>query len=252
MESTSWLYSFYLSLLNPSASLTTSTWIQVTLHFTWTISTAIELIYCLWPCPLPSPLFLQPFNHNLEVTSSRKASLLTFLQYPKLLQSQHFSNCVDLITWANSFKKAKAVSLLLIKVSILLLFSHWVVSNSLWPHGLQHTRLPCLSPTPEACSNSGPLSRWWYPAISSSVVPFSSCLQSFPASGSFPMSQLFTSGDQSIAALASASVLLMNIQYIAGCLLYIGFSKLEWMNERMVGSGAKEVSQHVKRVRKDR
>ena len=153
MESTSWLYSFYLSLLNPSASLTTSTWIQVTLHFTWTISTAIELIYCLWPCPLPSPLFLQPFNHNLEVTSSRKASLLTFLQYPKLLQSQHFSNCVDLITWANSFKKAKAVSLLLIKVSILLLFSHWVVSNSLWPHGLQHARLPWPSLSPGVYSN---------------------------------------------------------------------------------------------------
>ena len=153
MESTSWLYSFYLCLLNPSASLTTSTLIQVTLHFTWTISTAIELIYCFWPCPLPSPLFLQPFNHSLEVTSSRKASLLTFLQYPKLLQSQHFSNCVDLITWANSFKKAKVVSLLLIKVSILLLFSRSVVSNSLWPHGLQHARLPWPSLSPGVYSN---------------------------------------------------------------------------------------------------
>ena len=153
MESTSWLYSFYLCLLNPSASLTTSTLIQVTLHFTWTISTAIELIYCFWPCPLPSPLFLHPFNHSLEVTSSRKASLLTFLQYPKLLQSQHFSNCVDLITWANSFKKAKVVSLLLIKVSILLLFSRSVVSNSLWPHGLQHARLPWPSLSPGVYSN---------------------------------------------------------------------------------------------------
>ena len=153
MESTSWLYSFYLSLVNPSASLTTSALIQVTLHFTWTISTAIELIYCLWPCPLPSPFFLQPFNHGLEVTSSRKASLLTFLQYPKLLQSQHFWNCVDLINWANRFKKAKVVSLLSIKVSILLLFSRSVLSNSLWPHGLKHARLPWPSLSPGVCSN---------------------------------------------------------------------------------------------------
>ena len=90
------------------------------------------------------------------------------------------------------------------------MFSHSVVSDSLRPHGLQHTRLPCPSPTPGACSNSCPLSQWCHPAISSSVIPFSSCLQSFPASGSFPMSQVFTSGGQSIGA--SASVLPMNIQ----------------------------------------
>ena len=71
-------------------------------------------------------------------------------------------------------------------------FSLSVVSDSLRPHGLQHTRLPCPSPTPGACSNSCPLSRWCHPTISSSVVPFSSCPQSFPASGSFPMSQFFT------------------------------------------------------------
>ena len=68
-------------------------------------------------------------------------------------------------------------------------FSYSVMSNSLQPHGLQHARLPCLSPTPGACSNSCPVSRWCHPTISSSVVPFSSCLQSFPVSGSFPMSQ---------------------------------------------------------------
>ena len=72
-------------------------------------------------------------------------------------------------------------------------FSCSVVSNSLWPHGLQHARLPCPSPTPGAYSNSCP-SQWYHPTISSSVVPFSSCLQSFPASGSFQMSQFFTSG----------------------------------------------------------
>ena len=95
---------------------------------------------------------------------------------------------------------------------LLLLFSHSVVSDSLWSHGLQHARLPCPSPTPGACSNSCPLSRWYHPTISSSVVPFSSCLQSFAGSGSFPVSQLFASGGHNIRALVSASVLSMNIQ----------------------------------------
>ena len=82
----------------------------------------------------------------------------------------------------------------------------------LLPHGMQLARPPCTSPTPRVYSNSCPLSWWRHPTISSSVVPFSSCLQSFPASGSFPMSQFFTSGGQSIGVSASASVLLMNIQ----------------------------------------
>ena len=89
--------------------------------------------------------------------------------------------------------------------------SRSVVSDSLWPHGLQHTRPPCPSPTPGACSNSCPSSRWCYPTISSSVVPFSSHLQSFPASGSFQMRQFFISGGQSIGVSASAPVLPMNI-----------------------------------------
>ena len=91
-------------------------------------------------------------------------------------------------------------------------FSLSVVSDSLRPHGWQHARLPCPSPTPRAYSNSCPSSQWCHPTISSSVVPFSSCLQSFPASGSFQMSQLFTSGGQSIGVSASALVLPMNIQ----------------------------------------
>ena len=86
-------------------------------------------------------------------------------------------------------------------------FSHSVVSDSLRPQGLQHARLPCPSPTPRAYSKSCPLRWLCHPTISSSVVPFSSCLQSFPASGSFPMSQFFTSGGQSIGVSASASVL---------------------------------------------
>ena len=88
---------------------------------------------------------------------------------------------------------------------------HSVRSYSLQPHGLQHARPPCPSPTPGVYSNSCPLSRWCHPTISSSVIPFSSSLQSFPASGSFQMSQFFTSGSQSIGVSASASVLPMNI-----------------------------------------
>ena len=86
------------------------------------------------------------------------------------------------------------------------------MSNTLRPHKLQHTRSPCPSPTPGVYSNSCPLSWWCYPTISSSVIPFSSCLQSFPATGSFQMSQLITSGGQNIEVSASTSVLPMNIQ----------------------------------------
>ena len=91
-------------------------------------------------------------------------------------------------------------------------FSHSVTSNSLWPHEPQHARLPCPSPTPGVYPNPCPLSRSCHPPISFSFVPFSSCPQSFPASGSFPMSQLFTSGGQSTGVLASTSVLPMNTQ----------------------------------------
>ena len=91
-------------------------------------------------------------------------------------------------------------------------FSHSVMSNSLWLHGLQHARLPCPSPTPRVYSNSCPLSRWCQPTISFSVVPFSYYLQSFTASGTFQMSQFFASGGQTIGVSALASVLPMNIQ----------------------------------------
>ena len=99
-------------------------------------------------------------------------------------------------------------------------FSHSVVSDSLWPHGLQHTRLPCPSPTPRVYPNSCPLSQWCNPTISSSVVPFSSGLQPFPASESFPMSQLFAWGGQSTGVSASTSVLPMNTR---------DWSPLGWM-----------------------
>ena len=93
---------------------------------------------------------------------------------------------------------------------LLLLFSRSVMSDSLQLHGLQHARLPCPSPSPGACSNSCPLSQWCHPIILSSVIPFSTCLQSFPASGSFLMSRLLASGGQSIGA--SSSFFPMNIQ----------------------------------------
>ena len=89
--------------------------------------------------------------------------------------------------------------------------------QTLWPHGLQHTRPPCPSPTPRAYSNSSPLSRWCHPTISSSFIPFSSHLQSFPASGSFPMSQFFTSGGQRIGVSASILVLPTNTQDWSRC-----------------------------------
>ena len=100
-------------------------------------------------------------------------------------------------------------------------FSRSVVSDSLRPHEPQHVRPPCPSPTPRVHPNPCPLSRWWHPAISSSVIPFSSCSQSLPASGSFQMSHLFASGDQSIGVSASTSVFPMNTQ---------DWSPLGWMD----------------------
>ena len=91
-------------------------------------------------------------------------------------------------------------------------FSHSVMTDSLRPHELQHARPPCPSPAPRVHPNPCPLSQWYHPAISTSVVPFSSCPQSFPASRSFQMSQLFTSGGKSVGVSASSSVLPMNTQ----------------------------------------
>ena len=101
---------------------------------------------------------------------------------------------------------------LFLLLSVQFQFSHSATSNSLWPHGLQPIRLPYPSAIPGVYSNSCSSSRWCHPTISSSVVPFASCLQSFPASGSFPMSQFFPSGGQNIGVSASASVLPVNIQ----------------------------------------
>ena len=128
-----------------------------------------------------------------------------------------FCNPVDCSLWSFSVHGILQVRILewvvisFSRGSSLSQFSHSVVCNSLWPHGLQHTRPPCPSSVPGAYSNSCPSHQWCHPTISSSVIPFSH-LQSFPASGSFPMSRFFTSGFQSIGVSASASVLPMNIQ----------------------------------------
>ena len=119
----------------------------------------------------------------------------------------------------------------------LIQFSHSVVSDSLRPHESQHTRPPCPSPTPGVYSNSCPSSRWCHQAISFSVVPFSSCPQSLPASGSFPTSQLFTRGGQSIEVSASAPVLPMNTQ---------GWSPLGWTGWFcLIVGGRKALSEYM-------
>ena len=120
----------------------------------------------------------------------------------------------DLNSLFTTLKKKNCQWIFEKKLSLIspLLFNHSVMSNSLWSQRLQHTRLPCPSPSPRACSNSFPLSRRCHPTILFSIVPFSSCLQSFPASSCFPMSQLFAWGNQSNGTSASALVLLMNIQ----------------------------------------
>ena len=105
--------------------------------------------------------------------------------------------------------------------------------DPLWPHGLQHARLPCPSPTPRACSNSCPLSWWCHPAISFSVIPFSSCPQSYPASGSFLRSQFFTSGGQSIRVSSSAS------EY-SGLISF----RMDWLDLLAVQGTLKSLLQH--------
>ena len=133
----------------------------------------LSMLYPIWP--LPPSLSLLITSSLFSVSLSLSILLCTFI---------HFSFSVQ--------------------------FSSSVMSYSLWPHERQHTRLPCPSPTPRVHPNPCPSSQWCHPTISSSVVPFSSCPQSFPASGSFQMSQLSASGGQSIGVSASTSVLPMN------------------------------------------
>ena len=153
---------------------------------------AKPLTYSVWPGKSRASLFFHLRLYGLVFTKPCIASHGTFLK----------SGCVF------PSRRPWVISVAL----ILLLFSRQVMSNSLQPHGLRHARFPCPSETPGVCSDSCPLSWWSHPTISSSVAPFSSCPQSFPALGSFPMTQFFASCGKSFGALASASVLPMNIQ----------------------------------------
>ena len=132
----------------------------------------------------------------------------SFLKFLFYLGEQSMNNAVFIsgVQQSDSVTHIHLVHLGLF-YQLLLFFSGSVMPDSLWPHGLQHTQLPCPSLSPGVSSKSCSLSLWCHPTISSSVTPFSSCSQSFPASGSFPMSQFFTSGGQSIGASALASVL---------------------------------------------
>ena len=123
-----------------------------------------------------------------------------------LLYIWNWHNIVSQLYSNKTFLKKKC------KTNASVQFSHSVVSDSSQPHEPQHARVPCPSPTPGVYPNPCPSSRWCHPTISSSVIPFSSCPQSFPASGSFPMSQFFASGGQSIGVSTSTSVLPVNTQ----------------------------------------
>ena len=157
-------------------------------------------------------LFADPMNHSLPGSSVHGISQARILEWVAISFSRGSSQPRDWThisytdRWILYHGKPHQV--------FLLLFSRSVMPDSLQPHGLQHTRLPCSKPSPGVCSNSCPLSWWCHPTISSSVIPFSSRLQFFLASGSFPISLLFTLGGQSIGASvsASASFLPMNIQ----------------------------------------
>ena len=138
------------------------------------------------------------------------------LSHISTLSNEHnfcniWHNHVNSTQFINNFQKILLLIHIPRSLKISVQFSHSVMSNSLWLHGLQHARLPSPPPTPRVCSNSCPLSQWCHPTVSSPVGPFSHCLQYFLASGSFPMSQFFASGGQIIRVSASASVLPMNI-----------------------------------------
>ena len=158
----------------------------------------------VWLCPL----FHTP--HNEQGLGNGKRIWTLPLQACVSCKIAAYSSHIFCIFKATYFKLVS--SIFVWDGSNTLQFSHSVVSDSLRPHELQHARPPCPSSTPRACSNSCSSSWWCHPTLSFSVVPFSSCLQSFPASGFFPMSRFFTSGGQTIGTSVSASVCPLNIQ----------------------------------------
>ena len=183
----------------------------------WYISRSMTLVLLI-PC---SELFLLVvtlcFTTHIHLSLSTVCIPQTYPEYTLQIFQAVYKNALG-HCWRNRYKIGTTrFSYFTLKKPILFFFFHLllfirsVVSDSLWPHGLQHTRLPCPSLSLWVCSNSCALSRWCHPTISSSVAPFS-CSPSFPASGSFPVSWLFAPGGQNIGASTSASVLPMNNQ----------------------------------------
>ena len=172
-----------------------------------------------WPSGFPYFLQFEPEFCNKElmiwVTGSSTSWFWWLYEVSPSLAAMNIINLILIFTiwWCLCVESSLGLfKFLYICYVLSFQFSNSVVSNTLWPHGLQHARPPCPSSTPRVYPNSCPLSQWCHPIISSSVVPFSSCPQSFPASGSFQMSQLFASGGQSIGVSASTSVLPVNTQ----------------------------------------
>ena len=174
-------------------------------------------------CGSQSALTCAPDRTKLKCTQPRTSPKLSsgeeygwWFLVPKVIKlyniPTHYQNPFWWVFPSTLVFNKKGWQYILLLLLLLLLLSQEVMSDSLWPHELQHARPPCPSPTPGVYPNPCPLSRWCHPVISSSVVPFSSHLQSFPAPGSFQMSQLFSSGGQSIGVSASTSVLPMNTQ----------------------------------------
>ena len=168
-----------------------------------------ESVLCIrWPKLWSFSFSISPSNEHSGLISFKidwfdllavQGTLNSLFQHHNSKPSVLWSSAFFMVQHSNSYIRSDQISRL-------------VMSDSLWPHESQHARPPCPSPTPGVYSKSCPLSWWCHPTISSSVVPFSSCLQSFLASGSFQMSQLFASGGQSIGVSASTSVLPMNTQ----------------------------------------
>ena len=175
------------------------------------------------PRPSPSPgVHSDPCPSSLWCHPAISSSVVPFSSCPQSLPASESFPMSQLFAWGGQSTGVSALASFLPKKSQGLLvnncipcsvqFSHSVLSDSLWAHGLQQNRPPCPSLSPGVYSNPCPLSRWCHPTISSSVLPFSSCPQSFPASGSFQMSQFFAAGDQSVGVSASMSVLPVNTQ----------------------------------------
>ena len=150
--------------------------------------------FCVFLPPLLNKSILISIHWNSKIKWNRKTFTLSLFKR-NIEKNQYLSkNCFSIIYLFSSPNNIKQLNTKF--WFTLVQFSCSVVSNSLWPHGLPHSRLRCPSPTPRACSNSCPLSRWYHPTISSSVTAFSSCLLSVLAPGSFPVSQFFASGGQ--------------------------------------------------------